>query len=84
MGQSMMFISSSPMFTIRYDQFMFVCTALFPCLTMGPVVVPIEIKGVYILIIILKESILVSGQFLNGSTTQCGQHFWVENQTNGF
>jgi len=34
MGQSMLSLSSSPTFTIRYDQFMFVCTALFPCLTL--------------------------------------------------
>jgi hypothetical protein len=30
----MLLLSSSPTFTIRYDQFMFVCTALFPCLTL--------------------------------------------------
>jgi hypothetical protein len=29
MGQSMLFLSSSPTFTIRYDQFMIVCAALF-------------------------------------------------------
>ena len=32
MGQSMLLLSSSPTFTVRYDQFMFVCTALLPCL----------------------------------------------------
>ena len=35
MGQSMLvLLSSSPTFTIRYDQFMFVCTPLFPFLTL--------------------------------------------------
>jgi len=32
-GAEHVMLSSSPMFTIRYDQLMFVCTALFPCLT---------------------------------------------------